>query len=65
MMEHQPYMVLTYNVTNMRFTHIEINEEDVDISLHEDRIIFEAKKIGGRLISEVKRQTIGDAYEQM
>jgi len=57
-------MVMTYNVTSMQFHHIEINEEDVDISFEGDKILFEARKIGGRLTSYVKRHTIGKSYEE-
>ena len=57
-------MVMAYNVTSMKFDHIEINEEDVDISFENDQVLFEARKIGGRLTSFVKRHTIGDSYEE-
>ena len=52
MMEHDSFMIMAYNVTSMKFSHIEIDEEDVDISFtDENRIKFEARKIGGRIVS--------------
>ena len=64
MIEHQPFMVLTYNVTNMQFRHIYVTEEDVEIFFKGDRVIFEAKKIGGIFTAFVKRATLGDSYEE-
>ena len=57
-------MVLNYNVTDMQITHVKLEEEDVEIYFKDDRVIFEANKIGGRLTAFVKRHTIGDSYEE-